>query len=504
MKIPINCEIDKRLRKYERCRILFEDDEQTLLDDEKHLYCFRLPHDKATEYRYRKSIFVNSFINPTLELVNAPGNVIFRSAPKEEIPEGSLTNKFSSNVTLSSNNQISLTRWMQDIASPMLRLNGTAFVVMDTPKETPISKQDQIDRRIYPYINYINPANVLNWEMQNGEFVWFAYEAYSRLPWLDPTQKAPRGQKETHIWDKEKLSIYRGNATAEIKPHEYGFVPIIYQAAYCGSDNNIVGDSTFFTTAKLIFSAMNFMTCANMELLKFSSSLLMFPQNAICAENSTVDDNGKTVLKRQYDDTVIVYSGEKEPGFLTKDLDSIPAAVNQYKIYMAQAIDNEKSAKSLGKAGVDGADIAQSGIAKAIDRDPIEANIVSTATDCEALHRKILNMAAKMLEETTEKISVEYEKKYDIKSFETKLENLKKFVTDIKGYPSITGKREMYKSVTEGITEDAEIAKTINNEIDTADVSESIVDNAALEALMKGDTESGNDNGNIPPEKKPV
>jgi hypothetical protein len=106
-------------------------------------------------------------------------------------------------------------------------------------------------------------------------------------------------------------------------------------------------------------------------------------------------------------------------------------------------------------------------------------------------------MAAAMLDESTDKISVEYEKQYDIKSFETKLENLKKFVTDIKGYPSITGKREMYKSITEGITEDAEIAGTINNEIDTADVSESIVNNAALEALMRGSTKDNiNNDGN--------
>lgn len=503
MRLPVNCEIEKRLQKYERSRILFEDDEQTLLDDAKHTYCFKLPHEKEVEYKYRKSIFVNGFVNPTLELINAPGNVIFRTAPKEEIAEDTLTHEFAENVTRSKVNKISLTRWMQDIAAPMLRLNGTCFIVMDMPQEAPLSKQDQIDRMITPYINYINPKNVINWEIENGEFVWFAYWGISKEPWNDFASKPPKPQKAIYVWDKNNLSIFIGNSAPIVKPHNFGFAPVIYQAAYCGNSNDIVGDASFFTTSKLIFSAMNFLTCANMEILKYSSSLLLMPTEAICGENSTTDDSGNVVLKKQYDSTTFVYGGQTPPAFLTKDLQSIPIATEQYKLYMSEAIDNEKSAKSLGKLGVSGNDIAQSGIAKAIDRDPIEANIVATATDCESLHRKILSMACRILEEREDSIKVEYEKTYDIKSFDAKLENLKKFVNDIKGYPSITGKREMYKSITEGITEDPDKANTINTEIDNADVSESIVDNAALEALInpkKGEfTDDENGGGRTQP-----
>ena len=58
----------------------------------------------------------------------------------------------------------------------------------------------------------------------------------------------------------------------------------------------------------------------------------------------------------------------------------------------------------------------------------------------------------------------------------------------------------MFKSVTEGITEEPETAKIINAEIDTADVSESIVNNAALEALMN----PGKGAGNAVPGKPPI
>jgi hypothetical protein len=500
IRIPVNPDIEKRAQKYERTRILFQDDEQTLRDDNTYTYCFKLPHETQTEYNFRKNIFINGFINPTLELINAPGNVIFREAPKEEIPEDSLTHEFAENVLRSKGNKISLTRWMQDIASPMFRLNGTVFVVMDMPPDITTSLQDQKDRMVYPYINFINPGDVINWEMEIGEFSWFAYKTCSRLPWTDFTKAPPRMLKEIHVWDKVNLIIYRNGQQPEVKPHNFGFVPIIYQTSYPDSYNGVIGDCTFFTTAKLIFSAMNFLTCANIEVLKFSASLLLMAQQAVVAENSDIDNEGKITLKKHYDETTLIYGGDKPPQYLTKDLQSIPVARDQYRLYMAEAIENEKSNKSMGNKGVDGTDVMQSGIAKAIDRDPIEANIVSTATDCESLHKKILVMAAQMLEEKEDDISVEYEKKYDIKSFEDKLNNLKTIVTDIKGYPSITGKREMYKSITPGITEDPEIAKTINDEIDTADVSESIVNNAALEALIS----PGNGAGDTIPGKPPI
>jgi hypothetical protein len=224
------------------------------------------------------------------------------------------------------------------------------------------------------------------------------------------------------------------------------------------------------------------------------------PQQAVIAENSNIDNEGQVTLKKHYDETTMIYGGDKPPQFLTKDLQSIPVARDQYREYITEAINNEKNAKSIRKMGIGGEEVMQSGIAKAIERDPVQANIVSTATDCELLHRKILNMAAIILEEPLDEINVEYEKQYDIKSFEDKLNNLVTFMTKVTDYPSITGKREMFKSVTEGITEEPETAKIINAEIDTADVSESIVNNAALEALMN----PGKGAGNAVPGKPPI
>jgi hypothetical protein len=500
IRIPVNPAIEKRAQKYERCRVLFEDDEQTLRNDNDYTYCFKLPHEKQTEYNFRKNIFINGFINPTLELINAPGNVIFRCAPKEEIPDNLLTFEFAKNVMHSKYNSISLIRWMQNIASPMFRLNGTVFVIMDMPIDVTVSLQDQKDRMIYPYINFINAANVINWEIQNGEFLWFAYRACSRPDWTNYTKPPPRSTKEIHVWDKTNLTIYRNGKDPEVKPHNFGFVPVIYQTAYPDNYNDIIGDCTFFTTSKLIFTAMNFMTCANMEVLKYSASLLLMPQQAVIAENSNIDNEGQVTLKKHYDETTMIYGGDKPPQFLTKDLQSIPVARDQYREYITEAINNEKNAKSIRKMGIGGEEVMQSGIAKAIERDPVQANIVSTATDCELLHRKILNMAAIILEEPLDEINVEYEKQYDIKSFEDKLNNLVTFMTKVTDYPSITGKREMFKSVTEGITEEPETAKIINAEIDTADVSESIVNNAALEALMN----PGKGAGNAVPGKPPI
>lgn len=489
INIPVNEEIQKRLTKYERCRVLAEDDESAFLGDTNHKYIFKLAHESAAAYEIRKQVFINGLVNPSIELLTAPGNTIFRKAPKEEIEadDNSLLFNFAQNVNLSKSNPTPLLRWMQEEACTQLRQYGTVFVVFDQFPVNALSKEQRLQERIWPYITKLLPDQVLNWYFGiDGQLEWFAYKTCVPEAWTDPTVM-PKKDEQIRILFRDKMVIKHSGQDVpdEIKPHNFGFVPVVWQSAYTTNSNQIIGDCSFFTSAKLIISAGNYIGCSNVELLKNSSPTLVMSTDSIDGMNSTTDKDGNVKLKKIDDSNVLTYAGEKVPAYLVRSLELIPLGNAQYQLYMAEAIENEKNAKSVRKKGVDGADVQQSGIQTAFEQDPIKANIASTAIDCEILHRKILSMASLILKDVEQvEWKVEYEREYDIKSFEQKLNNLKTFVADISGYPSETGKRTMYKSITSQITDDPKLAKTINQEIDEADMSEEIIKKEDIDKLM--------------------
>lgn len=488
-------DIVKRLAKYNRCRMLVDDDEDTILSDEKHDFVFKLPHESASQYAERKQIFVNGIINPSIELITAPGNTIYRSTPTEDIEPGhELLSEFATNAVLGESNPTSLMQWMQEQACPQFRQYGTVWAVLDQPAVQATSLLDRIDRRVYPYVCKLLPWQVLYWQFgRDGDLLWFAYKVVVEPEWLDPSQDKPKTDIQVRILDRQSMTIHHGDNSVEVLPHGFGFVPVVWQSSFIQDPAQMVGDCSFFVTSKLIISAANYLTCGNMELLKLSTPTLLMHQAALGQHNIDTDTKGNVRVKKVDENGLLIWDGDVAPAYLARELELVEVSRQRYQLYMDEAIENEKNAKSVRRKGVDGSDVQQSGIETAFERDPIEANIASTAGDCQALHTKILTMAHMIIEGVSKApkpddlpFTVQYEKHYDIKSFENRLEAVKVMTNDISGYPSETGKREIYKSLTPGITEDPDIAKTINEEIDNADLSENVIPSDRLDSIMNG------------------
>jgi len=484
--IPLKKELEEKHKKWKRIKVLIENDEEGLTEDN---FCLRLPNETAQAYKFRKSLFSVGFVNPAIEFLTAPANTIFRNEIKEDVgAKDTRLNMFVENVLLGRENEIPLRQYMEETVCVQLRGYGTVFILMDMPRiDGKISEEAQKENRVWPYLNMIHPLDVRNYQHENGELVWFAYKVKHRDIWGNPLEAQPETEDETRIWTKTQYIRVNKKGTAfGVYDHGWGFVPVIIQASFKADSSNIIGECPFITSSRYIITANNHLNTINMELWKYSNSLLLIHREALSSANSIVNEKGEYRLKTIPDGSAFVWEGDKIPDYLIRDLAVIEPTLAQYNLYMDSAIDNERSAKSVAKSGYSGSEEkVKSGVALIIERDPILANIVATAIDCETIHRRAIVMADRMINDGVAKssIKVEYDKKYDIRPFKDTLEIIRQVVKDLK-IPSETLTKTEYKKIADNEVKDLKIRKKVYSEIDAADVGEKVVSDMELENIL--------------------
>jgi len=494
--IPLKNELKKMHEKWKRVQVLIENDETSLGEDN---FCLKLPNETAKAYVARKKLFPIGFVNPAIELLTAPANTIFRNEIKEDIGvKNTRLNMFLDNVMLGQENQVPLKQYMEETVCIQLRGYGTVFILMDMPRiDGKISEEAQKENRIWPYLNMIHPRDMINYEYKNGELLWIEYKTDHRDPWENPLDKEPKTEPERRVWTQKQY--IRKNLNNEIIvtiDHNWGFVPMIIQASFKADSSSVIGESPFLTSSRYIIAANNHLDGINMELWKYKNALLLIHRETITAENSSTNSEGEITLKTIPDGSALIWAGEKPPDYLIRDLAVIEPTIKQYNLYMDSAIDNERSAKSVAKSGYSGSEAVKAGISLLIERDPILANIIATALDCQVIHKRAVVMADKMINDgkATVKPAIEYDMNYDIKPFKDNLANIKA-VIDLR-IPSETLTKAEYKKIADNEVKDLKIRKKVYSEIDAADVGEKVVSDEELENILTGEKKKV-----VPPKK---
>jgi hypothetical protein len=325
-----------------------------------------------------------------------------------------------------------------------------------------------------PYISNVYPGNAVNYEIQNGELQWFAYNYHNNKPWNNPLEELgdKRENKQQRIWTKDKfIIIEEGKAPIE-RPHPFGFVPVIPQGFIFPSDeNSIVGQTPFFTLSNMIIFANNMQSVADMEIIKHGTSVLLVHEDGVSSQNTEVDAEGKVKTKLQdvQGYNKYVYGGENPPTYLVKDLQAVDKANSQADYYFNAAIQNERTLQSIFHKRDT---VRESGVTKDYDSEPTRAGLRATAEDLEQWCKKVLNMSARMLgrEDLVDSFICEFPESYILtKTLNEKFDEIGKMIKT--QYPSITGIKEIYKSITPDIAHDSTVRDTINKEIDTAEIS---------------------------------
>ena len=468
--IPLHPDLAKYRPRYERIRVLIEEDEMAY---ETSAFMLPMPNEGANARTIKKPLFRHAFRNISLEIISAVKDSIFKEPIRLELPgeEKNPLWEFVQDVTRGGDD-VPLLQYAKDICTLALRAYGMIWTVIDKPDYQATNFQDELING-KPYINNISPLNVRNFSVVNGELEWFAYDHLYRPIWADPTKKTPVSKKQIRIWTKESFHIVEEGQLKETFKHNFGFVPVVYQAFFLPIDTtSIIGITPFFASSRYIIWANNVGFVGDFEITKHGNSVLLAHENALSSMSMQVTPEGEPVSKLQDARglNMFVWNGEHKPEYLVKDLESVDKSSDLADDYFKAAVDNERSMRSVLKKGVGGHDVAESGIAKMVDMAPIMAGLRATSEDLQSWCIKVLDMVARIMD-VEPNYTCEFPRKFDIgmKMFEQQLDEIVKMKKV--SYPSEIGMKEKYKALTPGITQNTDKQAEIDAEVDAADVS---------------------------------
>lgn len=487
LPIPKNPLLAKKEPTWNKIEGLLDHNDDVLID-----YARQFPNESYSAFQARKKYFMDTFINRSRDLISAPVNSVFGQAIKNEFDsEKSLLKDFSDNVILSSN-PISLKTYIRDYVAIGLRAYGNTITVIDKPSITPLSLEDERNG-LLPYLSNVRPQDVLNWYMDtDGDFLWFGYKKFYQDKWMNPFEQAAPENKEYHfLWTKTDLIVRdnMGNLNSELSfTHNWGVVPIVWQATFLTRPNDIIGNAAMEQTSNYIMTQNNLLNAGVHELYKHGGSLLLMPEDAISATNFTTDENGETKQKRQDNNGMLTYANEIKPEYLIKQLE-VDRMMQWAMFYAQEAADNERDLKSVAKKGTTGEMVQESGFAKVVDREPLTASLISLANDLETYTLKIYNKVSKILKIENDAI-FEFDKDFDMRGVQQKFEEIATAQKAAISRMSPTLEKEMFKNIIGDITGDPEIQKTVITEIDEAGTEEEMMD-AQIGELVKKTVNGG-------------
>jgi len=463
MLIDRHEEIEKKLDKWERMKILLDDDEEKIGTQD---FCFKMVNEKSNAYKSRLQHFVYDFVNPITDLVNAPVRSVCQRQVKEEYQEGSAVEAFMRNVT-NTKIPMDMKDFARDFIGPGLRSFGNNFLVLDKSKELFDNKKDEQELGL-PYLSMIEPHNVVNWEIQNGEFIWFAYRLPDyRLPWIDPLDPPDALTDLIFVWSIADYTVYQGdkvvNDLSGLNP--FGFVPVVTQATYLQNPSNLIGDCSMNMSTRWIITMNNLLSTGIHDIYKHGASLLAWPEGSFTSANREEDEEGNPVNKKQDAGGSFEFAGEKPPEYLTKDM-QVQYNMDWANYYLQKVVENERDQSSVSKKGAQGQEIAESGFAKLIEKDPVTGNLVSLALSMESCIQKIIYMVANIMGEKPEDTVFEYDKKFDLRTEKQKYEELSLAVKNKIEQVSITATRQKWIDIVKDYSDNPEVEQQMLDEID--------------------------------------
>jgi hypothetical protein len=443
---------------WDRVRILVEEDEAHYSDEG---FMLKLPNETVDARKERIESFKRGFVNFSGFLIRGKGDSVYH----KEIQRTDLTTFQTEFEKRADRSGQTLEEILHNETAPALSAYGTVFAVIDKPAE----KQENLELELkagLPYLTMLSPFQVIDFEWgEDGELLWFQYSVDSFEKRAAPGKKAKK-ETQTVTWTREKYITKVGTRAAEEKENPFKFVPVVIQAQYV-DPNKTIGKSSFFSTSNYIIMGNNLESAANNEVFKNAAATILMHQNDFNEDDVQRERNPESNLKRlkaQADDVknVLLYvDGANKPEYLARDLDLIKLAADKGTSYFERAIENEKSALSVNTISM-----PQSGVAKGYDFIEVSNTLSSFAAAMERFERQSLRIVARIGGEDTSTFQVIYPKNFDTRSLKEKIEYIKGLIDC--GYPAELGLKELYKSLTNEITQIEKTQQDIDKQIDAA------------------------------------
>jgi hypothetical protein len=363
---------------------------------------YLVPFVREGFYENRKAMA--NYRNYVKPIINSTVSPLFNKSIIRE-SDNDIFNEFLTNVD---NAHTNINSNANDVLT-YARLHGVTFVVMDNFSEIPITRQESINTRKFPFI-YIQPAYLVSaYELDDyGNLISITFK-------VDTIYNNKKAYKYT-TWNNTSKIIYikdgRGKViTSERFDHNLNVIPVI--SVYSTNSSDILPRPPFYDVAKTNYTIYNKDSEIRDQERSQAFSILYYQTNSN-NNNITVGPNNCLILPASNDITIT-------PGFVQPDSSILTMLVNN----------TEKIIDSLYKLaeaeGIIGVQKANSGIAASYKFTAISSQLNYSVNIIERYEHELASIFGKYINE-----EIEYNVKYSTKwepSIDTSFQTLKDIIS---------------------------------------------------------------------------
>ena len=408
---------------------------------------FLQPYQLEFENEYHKRINFTPLDNHCRNIIDIYSSFLFRVEPVREF--GSLTEdmtveQFKDDADLEGRSFSALMREAQRFAS----IYGHVWLLMDKPSTNVMTRAEELDQGIRPYLNIYTPENVLDWHYTRND------AGYYYLDYLKIREEQTAEGEYYKLWYLDKIDCVFVSSTSRDEPKLISSLPnplmkipavILYNQR---SPMRGLGVSDLTDVADLQKAIYNeFSEIEQIIRLSNHPSLVKTKDTDAGAGAGSIIEIPEN-LDANLKPYILQPSGS--------NLDSVLASIN----HKVEAINRLTHVGTLRAT----AERVQSGIALRTEFELLNARLSEKSKLMELAEEQIWRLFADW-QETVFDGEIEYPESFDIRDWATDLELLQQAkASNIK---SATFAKEIDKQIARTVIEDDTTLEQIDSEIDT-------------------------------------
>lgn len=371
---------------------------------------YLIPHPREQYEKYVRRKNMSYYINYVKPVVDSHVNPIFKSKPIRQ----NLSPTYEKFIQDVDGNGTTLTRFMKK-AAIRAKLHGVEFIVVDMEQLEEgqiVTEKDIIEKRLYPYLYLISPAQVNNWALDKfGRMIYFSYTITSNT--VDDNGNI-KSVGETYTWTND-YCIRQIQGEEQIKSiNPLGIIPIVPLYGAINDSDTLIPQSDVYAIARTNYALYNACSEERERARAQAFSMLIYP----IADDDDYS-NGDEPLQYGTAD-MLLYRGTThgKPEFITPPTDSTDILLSEINFMIKEIY---RMANMQFVTGVTQYNI--SGIVKEWDSQQLFQTISELAQGLQESEYKIAKVFSLYMNESMENISVTYNNQYGIVDSTTVLTN---------------------------------------------------------------------------------
>lgn len=336
---------------------------------------YLVPYQRESDINFLHRKLLAYFFNYTKPVINSAVDPIFREYPvRTAEKQDARWIGFLSDVD---GKGTPLDRFMKK-AALKAKLDGAVFIVVDNQAQTALTLKDAVDKRQYPYLYLLKPADIIDYVLdKQGQLLLLKYKTRYETVSEDGNKKTI---VESWTWTKQKWRIISDGLETE-GINIIGRIPIV---PLLGGDAQWEQDilrppSDFIQIAKINKAIYN--ACSELRQRNRSQAFSILTYGIPDEENPETFDEMLTGINN-----ALIYKGNNPPNFITPEPGPSDMLHKELEMLVAEIY------RMSERANVTGVQEQTSGVAKEWDNMARMQTLAEFAKNCETAEQTIAEL----------------------------------------------------------------------------------------------------------------